>query len=322
MTNDSDTENDDANSPAASPSAAGHDTPAKPGIGGDAGRAALAALAYVVFYTVAGVIPNGSISVVAASTFLSLLLALMFSAWAGRALVERRILWLSLPATLLLALPVIALPLLLFRFPHWSGWPALVGRTRWYWMAVSMVPGLHGLLQIWLAAAVGAAVARLVREVKLLLPMAVVLAAVDLYAVFGGGVVSQAVHKKSAAAVHAMQTLTVRLPTTGGSMHGAHPIALTVGFADFLFTALFFACFKRFHIPSRRTFWVLYVVLALYSALVYLTGIPLPALVPIAVVIIACHSREFRYERQEKIALAAAALLAGALGLAFWLAGR
>ncbi|MDE2126218.1 MAG: hypothetical protein KGJ62_06485 [Armatimonadetes bacterium] len=320
MPNDSDTEATPI--AALSHSTADHGATLQSGPGADAGLAALAALAYVVFYTVTGVIPNGSISVVAASTFLSLLLALMFAAWAGRALMERRILWLSLPATLLLALPVVAVPLLLFRFPHWSSWPALVADTRWYWLAVAMVPGLRGLLQIWLAAAVGAAVSRLVGEVKLLLPMAVVLAAVDLYAVFGGGVVAQAVHKKSGAAVHAMQTLTVQLPSTHGAMHGAHPIALTVGFADFLFIALFFACFKRFHIPARRTFWIMYVVLALYSALVYLTGIALPALVPIALVVIICHSREFRYERQEKIALCAATLVAAAVGLAFWLAGR
>ena len=93
---------------------------------------------------------------------------------------------------------------------------------------------------------------------------------------------------------------------------------LAVGFADFLFIALFFACFQRFGIPSRRTFQVLGGVLAFYMLLVALTGLPLPALVPIAVVIIGMNLRQFRYERSEGFALLYAGLIVAAVAGGFY----
>jgi hypothetical protein len=176
------------------------------------------------------------------------------------------------------------------------------------------VSGLDTLALIWLAASLGCAVSRLVREFKLLFPMGVALALVDLYTVFGGGVVSTAVSGKNTVAQAAMAALTVQLPTMQPK-NGAAPFSLRIGFADFLFIALFFACFIRFGIPARRTFQVLFVTLFLYMAVVFLQDIPLPALVPVAMVVIGMHWRRFRYERSEAFALLYAGLiLSAALG--------
>ena len=111
-----------------------------------------------------------------------------------------------------------------------------------------------------------------------------------------------------------MSALTVQLPTMH-STNGAAPFVLSIGFADFLFIALFFACFARFGIPARRTFQVLFVTLFLYMAIVFLTGTALPALVPVGVVVLVMNWRQFRYERSEAFALLYAGLiLSAALG--------
>ena len=133
------------------------------------------------------------------------------------------------------------------------------------------------------------------------------LALVDFYVVFGGGLVTQA-QQGSPMAQAAMKSLTVGLPTVQKNAANALPMPV-VGFADYLFIALFFACFAKFGIPARRTFFVLAGVLSLYMLYVLATGTPLPALVPIAAVIISMNLRRFRYERAEAFALFYAALI-------------
>jgi hypothetical protein len=97
---------------------------------------------------------------------------------------------------------------------------------------------------------------------------------------------------------------------------------LAVGFADFMFIALFFACLARFHIPARRTFFVLYAVLAVYMVLTSYVE-TLPALVPIAIVMIGMNLRRFRYSRSEVFALLYAGLIVVAvIGGLFFLSRR
>jgi hypothetical protein len=162
---------------------------------------------------------------------------------------------------------------------------------------------------------------RLVRELKLLLPVAVVLALVDLYVVFGGGLVAQA-NQNRAPALQAMQSLTVSLtPRPSPNVRGPAPLA--VGFADFLFIALFFACFARFRVPARRTFVLLCSILCLYMAAVIVLRLDLPALVPIAIVVIGANWTAFRYSRDEAFAMLYAGLIvAGVLGTLAYMSRR
>lgn|GEM_PF-679979 len=275
------------------------------------GRDGLFALAVggidLLFWPVVRAIPSGSMVVVALTTLVSLFLILLFTVFMARAMRSSRAVGFNLALTLLLVLPSL-IPILVHWLPTWPGWGAIVPYWKAYRSLFLTVSGLNTLALIWLAASLGTAVSRLVREFKLLLPMGVALALVDLYTVFGGGVVEAAVSGKNTVAQAAMTALTVQLPPMQ-SINGAAPFSLRIGFADFLFIALFFACFTRFGIPARRTFQVLFIMLFLYMAVVFLKDIALPALVPVAVVVIGMHWRRFRYERSEAFALLYAGML-------------
>ncbi|MCS6777314.1 MAG: hypothetical protein RMJ43_16405 [Chloroherpetonaceae bacterium] len=268
-----------------------------------------AATAYFVLHLVTPHIPASTLNAIGLTTFLSLVLILLFTATAARAMRALPLVLIQLSVAAILTVPqavqsVFPDASLLSFMRH----PALL---RFYG-ALMAVPGLYGLLLVWLAVCFGALLSRLFREFKMLLPVGVTLALVDLYVVFGGGLVRQAESGKSEVAAMAMSALTVQLPAqrpTGG----AAPMLLAVGFADFLFIAMFFACFVRFGIPSRNVLIALIFTLVLYMTLVVITGLSLPALIPIAVVCLGMNLRYFRYKRAEAFALLYAGLLVAAI---------
>ena len=268
---------------------------------------ALTAAAYLVFYQITLRIHDDSVLVITLSTLVSLCLTLLCVVFAAQAMRSRQILLTVGGTAGLLISPSLLVAQMGPRFPEWAGWRTLVPVLGPYFRLLNLLPGLRGLLLIALAAAIGVLVSRLVREIKILLPIGVMLALVDLYVVFGGGMVAQA-QQGSPAAQAAMKSLTVGLPTVQKDAANALPMPV-VGFADYLFIALFFACFAKFGIPARRTFFALAGALSLYMLYVLKTGTPLPALVPIAAVIISMNLRRFRYERAEAFALFYAALI-------------
>lgn len=281
--------------------------------------ALLTGAAYLLFWALVHRIPSGAMPVLAITTLLSLFLVLLFTVRLARAIRSPQAVALNVVLSFLVVLPSIVIPLLVRLTPTWPGWGRLAPSWHTYLTLFHRtIHGLDTLLLIWLAACLGIVLSRLVKEFKLLLPMGVALAMVDIWTVLGGGVVETAASGKSQIAKAAMSALTVQLPTTQPS-GGAAPFPLLVGFADFLFIALFFACFQRFGIPSRRIFPVLFVTLFCYMAVVFLFGFSLPALVPIAVVVIGMNWRRFRYERTEAFALLyAGILLSAALLFLFW----
>jgi len=281
------------------------------------GRDGLLALAVgivdLLFWPVVRAIPSGSMVLVGITTLISLFLVLLFTVRMARALRSPRAILLNLLLSFLVILPSLV-PIFVNLTPTWMGWGALLPYWKSYRIGFRAISGLDTLLLIWLAASLGAAISRLVHEFKLLLPMGVALAMVDLYTVFGGGAVDTAINGKSPVAKVAMSALTAQLPTMQPK-NGAAPFVLNIGFADFLFIAVFFACFARFEIPARRTFQVLFITLFLYMAVVFLGGPALPALVPVAAVVIGMNWRRFRYERSEAFALLYVGLiLSGVLG--------
>lgn len=288
-------------------------------VAGDGRHAVILAAMYLIFYQITPRLPFSDMRAVAATTLLSLPLMLLFAVRAARAMRTPRALALGLCISGTLILPSVLIPLLLHLMPGWWGWRTLSPAIGLYgWGLYGLTPGLDGLLLIWFAASLGALIARMVREMKLLLPMAVALAVVDIWAVFGGGLVAQAQSGKAPVTAKAMQALTAKLPTITPKS-GAAPLQLAIGFADFLFVALFFACFAKFGIPSRNTFLVLCGALVGYMIYVAVTGTALPALVPIAVVVICMNLRRFRYERSEVFALLYAGLIIVGLALVYLL---
>ena len=246
----------------------------------------------------------------------SLILTLAYTVALARSLqsLSGQILALALSAAIVL--PFMSLPFL--HFTTQSQFTAARHVFEFYRSIFQAVPGVRGFLVMSLAVSLGAVLSRMVREIKILLPIAVVLALIDLYVVFGGGLVNQANSGKAPAAKAAMNMLTVSLlPRAPAGVHAPEPLA--VGFADYLFIALFFACFARFQVPSRRTFLLLCGTLCAYMGVVILGRLDLPALIPIAVVMIGSHLDSFKYKRDEAFAMLYAGLLVVAIlaGLVF-----
>ena len=314
----------DANTPGYAP------TPRATGLSGLAGKggsptlegwhAFATALLYLVVFRASTLLPFTVTSTIFV-TLASLVIVLVFTARVARAIQSPAALAVNFALAACFALPLILMPILFTRFPTWTGWPRIGPVYGHYNSLIHHVIGLKELLLMWFAACIGVSISRLVREMKMLLPMAATLALVDVFAVFGGGIVNQAVSGQSQMARTAMNALTVQMPSAH-STTGSAPIQLRIGFADFLFIALFFACFKRFGVAAWNTFVALCATLSLYMLVVAYKDIALPALVPIGVIVIGMNLRQFRYERSEAFALLYAALLVGVIGGAFWLAGH
>lgn len=275
---------------------------------GDLIRALFAALIYLLLYFITPHFPSVEWTILGA-TFLSLPLTLLLAVSIPRALRSSRALALHTLISMLIFLPTVLLPILAISFPSrlWNSFIFLLLPFRWIQV---FIPGGGGLILIWTAACIGGWLARLVREPKLLLPIALVLALVDIYTVFGGGIVQQAVQSKPGHQIvqkQAMSSLSMHLPTVK-PRGGASPIQLDVGFADYLFIAFFFACFMRLGVPSRAIFLALAATLTIYMMIVFFFDIDLPALVPISIVVIIGNMKLFKYERSELFALLYAGL--------------
>ena len=235
-------------------------------------------------------------------SLVSLALTLTLTVWLARTLKNSLSAAISLGLSSFLTLPAIFIPMVLMSGAIPAAMiPTVGGVFQSYGKAFHALPGLQGLGLIWLAVSLGVLLSRIIREIKLLLPIAIVLALVDLYVVFGGGLVTQANSGKSVIAQQAMKSLTVPLAPKIRTPKGVPPPQqLAVGFADYLFTALFFACFLKFSIRSRETFFWLIGTLCGYLLIVEIFRVDLPALVPIAVVVIGRNYKLFHYEAQER----------------------
>src|SRR5579862_8321705 len=131
-----------------------------------------------------------------ATTLISLPLILLFTVSVARALVTKDALIVNTVASGLLFVPTVLILVLHARFPSWPLWVTIHPAFHAYHSIITSIPD-HGLILIWFATCTGVWLSRLVREMKILLPIAVVLAVMDLLTVFGGGVVQQAVQGRS-----------------------------------------------------------------------------------------------------------------------------
>jgi hypothetical protein len=276
----------------------------------------LVGVAYLGFWQIAPRLPTDSIGAIIVSTVISVALVIWFTA--AFAHVVRRPAALALNALgAVCSIGLVALVLTAGRGNHASA-SGLAALVLHVW-------GLQEILIVWLAASVGAMLSLLLRGANMIPPVAAVLALVDIWTVLLGGPVQQALNSNNPATQAVTNALTVRQPTPQASHNGAMPIDIRVGFADFLFIAFFFAAIGRFA-PSRasyvRTLWALVAVLVAYMLVVMWKEWNLPALVPMAVVMIAVHWRSFHYERSELYALLYAALFIGLILGLFWYFGR
>lgn len=271
----------------------------------------LVALAYLAYWQIAPRIPATSVWAVAVSTIIALALGIWLPAQMGYKL-RRSPKWAlaNLGVASAVILPVVLM--VVFRQRVVAPWSLLLH-----------VPGLPFLGLIWLAASLGALVSFLVRGANMIPPIAAVLALVDIWTVVAGPVHSL-MHSDDPTARSVSRVMTVPLAAPK-QPPGATPMQGSVGFADFLFVAFFAAAIGRF-VPSRRTYlrtlYGLIVVLSIYMLVVLFRDVNLPALVPMAVTMIAVHWRLFHYERSELYAMLYAALFIALIAIGFWYLGR
>lgn len=167
------------------------------------------------------------------------------------------------------------------------------------------------LFRIVAALGLGVLLANALREPNILLPAAVFAAFADYFMVHFGTVHHALKSEGGQQLVHAV---SAKVPTLPGLP------ALTVGPADFVFMAFFFACVYRFDLHLMRTFWALFVLVSLSLAFVALRSAPIPALAPMALAFVGANFRRFKLSRPELQAMGAAAaiVLVVALGFIFW----
>ena len=182
--------------------------------------------------------------------------------------------------------------------------------------AESFLPGVTNLLLIWFAASIGGALSYLLSDVNLILPVSIALAFVDIWTVLLGGPVQKALQSPSPVAHAVRHTLLVK---TAPKLPIFQQLP-SIGFADYLFIAFFVAAICRFS-PNQRTYSLtvkaLIITLCAYMGFTIFFNVNLPALVPMAVVMIGLHWKSFRYSRSEAFAMLYAVIMVLLIILAF-----
>lgn len=270
----------------------------------------LIACGYLAFWQIAPRIRTDAVGAMILSTVVGLALIVWFSAQFARGYREPASFALS---ALTAAAALVPLQLMLYTRNAVPPW-------RW----ILFVPGLPDLLMVWLAASLGGLLSFILRGANMIPPVAAVLALVDIWTVFLGPV-GKIVKSDSSVARSVTNALTATLPAPTPTGAAPIPPHLIVGFADFLFIAFFVSAISRF-VPSsrvyRRMLLTLIAILGAYMLVVFFSGWNLPALLPLAVIMIALHWRYFQYSRSELFALLYAGLFIVLIGAGFWYMNR
>jgi len=167
----------------------------------------------------------------------------------------------------------------------------------------------------------GVLLSSVIREPKLLLPVALCAGLVDIWGVNFGGPVAKALESKQAAKV--LNAATAKVPAFGSARieKGERPPPpILIGFGDFFFLGVFFACLARFSMNLAASFWL--TAACIVAALMVLPLLPfnLPGLPFMAVGVILPNVGHFQFTREEKFALLwAGAILGASLMSAVWM---
>jgi hypothetical protein len=174
------------------------------------------------------------------------------------------------------------------------------------------------LCLITAASFLGAALSRIVRDPKMLLPITVVGALVDYWGVYYG-----TTHYAVQNMRGLVTNLSASIPSLGGAKApgGLEPVS-DVGFGDWFFLTMFMAIAFRYDLQPRRTFWTLLALLIPSMLLVLLSDRvqAVPAVVPMAVAVLAVNWKRLRLTREEAFATLYAMLMVAAMiaGYTLW----
>lgn len=199
---------------------------------------------------------------------------------------------------------------------RWTGHPAA---GRHMAEVLSVMPGElqlllgNAVLIVW-AGFLGRLVSRVIREGKLLFPVAVVAAIADIITVFWG-----VVAHVTKTAPEVVQTFSAAAPITPPPGVAAPMLLSAVGIGDFLFLAVFLAVAIRYAMRPAATMWATFAVMLIAPLAYYLypdaTG--MPGLPFISAAALWANWRYLRFTQEEKraLAFAGAFVLAAVIGL-------
>lgn len=156
----------------------------------------------------------------------------------------------------------------------------------------------------------GGLIALIVREAKILLPIGVVAAIIDVVgAMLPKGFTANMIAKHP----NVVQSVSVSVPTVGS----LYPMTI-MGTGDALFLGFFFATVIRFGMNGRGSFWLTYALLTLSMLLVLAYGFPIGALMPMGIAMLTANFRYFKYSREETFAMLYAGVIVIAGAVAFF----
>ncbi len=152
------------------------------------------------------------------------------------------------------------------------------------------------------ASSIGYLVALRVRDRNLLLPVVMFAAYIDFWTVTRGPV--SAVLKK---APEVAMAVAAPIPAAGT---GAFVPRTMVGPGDFLFMALVFAAVHRLGLDGSRNYWFIFAGMTLGMLVVLFGLLPaMPALIVLAMAVVAANWGKFRLTRQEAVSTAIVGLV-------------
>ncbi len=194
----------------------------------------------------------------------------------------------------------------------WGFYLFLYGRSvREMLIALPLGPWMN-LALIAATVLLGMLVSRVIRDPQMLLPVLIVGGLVDYWGVYYG--TTQHFMK---AAPQLVETVSAKVPALS---FGGIPVTNTIGPGDFVFLGLFFACLYRFEMNVAGTFRAFVILLFVALGVATVFPIPVPALVPMGIAVLAVNARRLKLSRAETFALVylVAALVILLTGLALW----
>jgi hypothetical protein len=200
---------------------------------------------------------------------------------------------------------------------RWLGLPA--GATLAERLSVLPAQALLGNLAliVW-AVFLGRLVSRVIREEKMILPVAVVASIADIVTVYWGVVAK--VSQQAPEVVEAFSAAAPVKPPPGIPA----PILTSVGIGDFLFIALFLAAAVRYSLDAARSMWLVFasMLVAMVAFLIWPQALGMPGLPFISAGILLANWRHLRYSVEEKRALVVAGVVVAAVLVGIWMIAR
>lgn len=160
-------------------------------------------------------------------------------------------------------------------------------------VALSVVSTFHALALMLFAASLGYLVSFIVREVNLLLPVALFAGVMDAWNVFIGPL-GRLIQSRP----DIIEKVSVQMPSPVAAVSDT-----LIGMGDFLFLALYFAVLYRYSMNVKGAFWLVYVLLALSMIYTMFIGGAVPALVPMGIGILIANIKRLRLTRQESLSI-------------------